>query len=82
MSLSTILACFWALAANLIAMLPSRRNHWPAAYGLIALGVPILGLVTYQHGPWLGLLVMAAGVSILRWPALYLMRWLRRQLAR
>ncbi len=77
-----ILACFWALAANLIAMLPSRRNHWPAAYGLIALGVPILGLVTYQHGPWLGLLVMAAGVSILRWPALYLMRWLRRQLAR
>lgn len=82
MSLSLILACLWAVIANLIAMLPSKRNHWPAAYALIALGVPLLGFVTYQHGPWAGLLALAAGVSILRWPVFYLGRWLRRRLAR
>ncbi len=77
MSAPLILACLWAVAANLIAMLPSRRNHWPAAYVLIALGIPVLGWVTYQHGPWAGMLVMVAAMSILRWPVFYLWRWVR-----
>lgn len=77
MSLSLILACLWALLANIIAMLPSRRAHWPAAYGLIATGIPILGYVTYQNGPVAGLIVLAAGVSLLRWPVIYLARWLK-----
>ncbi|RXV59050.1 hypothetical protein C6W92_15775 [Roseovarius sp. A46] len=80
MTVSLILACVWALAANVLAMLPSRDNHWRRAYALIALGVPVLGLVAWQHGPWLGLLVLAAGMSVLRWPVIYLARWLRRQL--
>ncbi len=79
MSLSLTLVCLWALAANVIAMLPSRRNHWPQAYALIAIGVPILGWVTYQNGPLVGLIVLAAGVSVLRWPAIFLWRWIRRQ---
>lgn len=79
MSLSLILACLWAICANVIGMLPSRRGHWPAAYALIALGIPLLGFVTYQHGPWLGLLVLAAGASILRWPLIYLVRWMQRR---
>ncbi len=77
MTLSLIFACLWALAANVIAMTPSRDYHWRAAYVLIAFGIPILGYVTMQHGPWIGLLVMVAGVSILRWPVIYLGRWLR-----
>ncbi|WP_104018628.1 DUF2484 family protein [Roseovarius nitratireducens] len=80
MTASLILACVWALAANVLAMLPSRDNHWRRAYALIALGVPVLGLVAWQHGPWLGLLVLAAGMSVLRWPVIYLARWLRQQL--
>ena len=76
MSLSLILACLWAVAANLLAMIPSRDNHWRRAYLLIAAGVPILGFVTYQNGPWWGLAVLAAGMSILRWPVIYLGRWL------
>lgn len=80
MSLSLILACLWAVLANLLAMLPSRDNHWRRAYGLIALGVPILGYVTWQNGPWVGLLVLAGGVSVLRWPVIYLGRWLRQRL--
>ncbi|WP_297780892.1 DUF2484 family protein [uncultured Roseovarius sp.] len=80
MTLSLILACLWAVAANVLAMLPSRNNYWRRAYVLIALGVPILGFVTWQNGPWIGLLVMVAGMSVLRWPVIYLGRWIRQRL--
>jgi hypothetical protein len=78
MTLSLILAAIWALAANVAAMLPSNDNHWRRAYALIVLGIPLLGFVTYENGPWIGLLVLAAGMSVLRWPVLYFSRWLRR----
>ncbi len=77
MTLSLILACVWALSANVLAMLPSRDNYWRCAYVLIAIGIPLLGYVTYENGPWIGLLVLAAGMSVLRWPVIYLGRWLR-----
>ena len=82
MSLSIILASLWALIANVIAMFPSRDNHWTNAYGLIAVGIPIVGYVTWQHGPWIGLLVLAAGMSVLRWPVIYFTRWIRARVAR
>lgn len=82
MTLSLTLACVWAVLANVIAMFPSRHQHWPAAYVLIALGVPLLGYVTYENGPWVGLIVFAAGASILRWPVLYLGRWMKRVMAK
>jgi len=78
MTPSLILACLWLVAANLRAMLPSRDHHWRSAYALIALGIPLLGWVTYQNGPWIGLLVLGAGMSVLRWPVIYLARWARR----
>jgi hypothetical protein len=72
--------CFvWMIAANVIAMVPSRDKHWRAAYGLIGIGVPLLGWVTYESGPIVGMLVLAAGASILRWPVVFLWRWLCRQ---
>ncbi len=77
MPASLILASIWALAANLLAMTPSRDNHWGAAYALIAVGIPIVGYVTWQNGPWIGLFCLVAAMSILRWPAVYLWRWLR-----
>lgn len=77
MTLSIALACLWAVLANMIAMFPSKKNHWPAAYVLIALGVPLLGYVTFENGPGIGLLVLAAGASILRWPLIYLGRWVK-----
>ena len=80
MSLSLILASAWAVLANLLAMLPSRDNYWARAYFLMALGVPILGYVTLENGPWWGLAVLAAGMSMLRWPLIYLGRWMRARL--
>jgi hypothetical protein len=81
-SLSLILAALWALTANVLAMIPSRDNHWRRAYALIAVGIPILGYVTYENGPWWGLAVLAAGMSVLRYPVVYLGRWLRRVVLR
>ncbi len=78
MTLSIILAALWGLAANVLAMLPSRDNHWARAYVLIAVGIPILGYVTYQNGPWVGLIVLVMGMSVLRWPLIYLGRWVKR----
>lgn len=80
MSLSLVLAFLWAIAANVLAMIPSRDNHWRRAYALIAVGVPILGYVTYQNGPWIGLLVLAMGMSVLRWPVIYLTRWTKTKM--
>lgn len=79
MSLSLILACLWAVAANIAAMIPSRDNHWRRAYALIVLGVPILGYVTYENGPWVGLAVLVAGMSVLRWPVFHLWRRVTRR---
>jgi hypothetical protein len=78
MTFSLILAALWALSANLLAMLPGKDQHWRNAYVLIGIGIPILGYVTMQHGPWVGLLVLAGGCSILRWPVIYLGRWIVR----
>jgi hypothetical protein len=79
MSTALILACLWGVAANVIAMTPSRDNHWRNAYILIALGIPIVGAVTAAHGPWIGLLVMLGGCLVLRWPVIYLGRWVLRR---
>ncbi len=78
MSLSLTLACIWAVIANVLAMTPSKDNHWRNAYILIGIGIPIVGYITVQHGPWIALLVLAGGCSVLRWPLIYLARWLRR----
>lgn len=74
------LCLIWLVAANVIGMFPSKDLHWRAAYVLIAIGVPLLGWVTWESGPVVGLLLLAAGASILRWPVVYLWRWLRRQM--
>ena len=80
MTLSLICAFGWLLLANVLAMIPSRDNHWARAYGLIGLGVPLVGWVTWVNGPVVGLLVLAAGASVLRWPLIYLGRWVRARI--
>ncbi len=74
-----LLAFLWCILANVIAMFPSKHKHWPSAYVLITFGVPILVWVYVSDGIVFGLIFTLAGVSILRWPVRYLLRWLRAQ---
>jgi hypothetical protein len=80
MILPLILCLVWLVLANLIAMFPSRDKHWRTAYMLIAVGIPLVGWVTYESGPVIGIIVLAAGASVLRWPLVYFWRWIRRQI--
>ncbi|MEM8580916.1 MAG: DUF2484 family protein [Pseudomonadota bacterium] len=82
MPVSLVLACVWFVVAIVIAFLPSKKNHWPQAYGLMVLGAPILIWVFLEVGPVIGLVVLAGAMSILRWPVIYLARWVRQQVAR
>lgn len=82
MTISLILALIWLIAANVIGMLPFKNNHWPVAYVLIAVGIPLLGYVTYENGPFIGIVALIAGGSVLRWPVLYFGRWIKRQVRR
>ena len=79
MTQSLMLACLWCVLANVIAMFPSKKKHWPAAYVLMTAGAPLLAYVFWENGIVIGVLVLMAAISILRWPALYLLNWLRRQ---
>ena len=76
MTNSLIAACLWGLVATIVAVGP-RRFHWPAAWALIAAGVPLLGWVTFENGPILGFLLLMGGISVLRWPVKYLLAALR-----
>lgn len=80
--ISLALACLWLITANVLAMIPSKDNHWTRAYVLIALGIPLLGYVTWENGPVWGLVALGAGMSVLRWPVRYLGRWVLRRLGR
>ncbi|MDZ4310638.1 MAG: DUF2484 family protein [Cypionkella sp.] len=75
--IALVAGLIWLVVANLIGMLPSKDHHWRNAYGLIAVGVPLLVWLTYENGPWWGLAFLIAAGSVLRWPLLYLWRWIR-----
>jgi hypothetical protein len=82
MSLSLILACAWLVLANVIAMFPSKKKHWPAAYVLMTFGIPLLGFVFWENGMWIGLVVFVAAASVLRWPVRFFIRWVARTIGR
>jgi hypothetical protein len=77
MSPSLFAAFAWLVIANVIAMFPSRDHHWRAAYLLITIGIPLLGWVTYNEGPVWGMVILAGGASVLRWPLIHFYRRLR-----
>jgi len=64
MSWPLVFALIWLVVANLLAIIPSRDNHWRR----------------WENGPWIGLIALAAGASILRWPVRYFGRWVRGML--
>ena len=82
MTWSLVAACLWLLIANIAAVIPSKDNLWSRAYGLMALGVPILIWVWWEAGIWWALAVGVAGGWLLKWPVIYAWRWVRAKLGK
>ncbi len=82
MNWSLVSGLLWLVLANVIGMFPSKDNHWKVAYLLIAIGIPLVGWITVENGPWIALAFLAGAVSILRWPVRYLGRWIKRAFSR
>lgn len=78
MTLSVVCALVWMLVVNLRAMFPSKDQHWRFAYFMIVLAVPVLVAIYIQHGLLLSLVFLAAAMWIMRWPVIYLTRWIKR----
>lgn len=74
---SLFAAFIWLIAANLRAMFPSRDHLWRFAYVMIALGIPVVIWLYVEQGVWIAMFFLLAAASLLRWPLIYLWRWLR-----
>ncbi len=70
MSWSLILACLWAIASAITAMLPMRRQYLPGVTLLVAAPL-LLAFLGYQHGIWLVVLGLVAAASMFRNPLIY-----------
>ena len=80
--MALIALCLWVIVAWLLMVTLTARQSWPAAYGLIAVGVPIVVWLGLSMG-WVWALVGTATMgAVLRWPVIYFLRWLRGLAAR
>ncbi|MTH65735.1 DUF2484 family protein [Paracoccus shanxieyensis] len=70
---AALIAVLWAVLACLLPLVRPARQH-AAIWGLIVIGVPVLGWLTYLCGPGFGVLFLALGISILVWPPAGAMR--------
>jgi len=77
-TISTILAIIWVLAATITAFLPMRHQYAPAVTLLIAAPVIIIWL-GYDYGWLLSLAATAGFISMFRNPLRYIFAKLRGQ---
>jgi hypothetical protein len=76
--MALIALCLWVVVAWVLMVTLSARRSWPAAYGLIAVGVPLAIWLGLSMSVWWALLGVAVMALVLRWPVLYAVRWLGR----
>lgn len=67
MTLSLILALSWLVLAQATSRLRPAFRQRTAALALTICGIPLLGWVTTDAGPYIGLALLAAGVLSLHW---------------
>ncbi|MFD1914307.1 DUF2484 family protein [Halodurantibacterium flavum] len=82
MSVAGMLVILWVLLAALLAVSPARRWAGVAVWVLLAFGIPLLGLVTWEHGPVAGSLLFVLGILLLSWPRMPVSRRVQRWLWR
>jgi len=78
MTAAILCLAVWVVLATLIGLMP-RRFHWRGAILLMILLVPLVPYVWVRVNPFIALLFLAGVMSILRWPLIFLGRWLNRQ---
>nr|WP_256447741.1 DUF2484 family protein [Paracoccus marinaquae] len=64
---SCAIAALWALLACLVPFW-AERYRFHAFWVMVFLGVPVLGWLTLQWGPGVGVAAFALGLAILFWP--------------
>ena len=67
MPISLLVAGLWLLLAWGAKGAPSRIR-WAVALVMTATGIPLLGFVTMDAGPIAGLVCLALGALLIRWP--------------
>lgn len=75
-----IAACLWVLIAWVLSIVLTAKQSWPAAYGLIAIGIPILIWLGISMGWTAAGVGFVVGCVVLRWPVIYAGRWIKRRL--
>jgi hypothetical protein len=78
MTLSLILALIWFALAQATGLLRPAARQRTAAVALTVIGIPLLGWVTTDAGPFVGLALLAAGALSLCWPLPGVVRASRR----
>ncbi len=73
-------ALVWLIVANILGMIPSSDGYRTRAAFLIVIGLPLLGWLVAENGLFVAVFFLATALSVLRWPALMLLRRIRRQL--
>jgi len=68
MILAFVVFALWLLAANLAGLFTCPIRYGRSALALATVGIPILGWITWLHGPVFGVLALAIGCAALRWP--------------
>jgi hypothetical protein len=81
MTTAIALLAAWVVLATLIGLM-ARRFHWRGAILLMVLLVPLVPYVWVQVNPFIALLFLAGVMSILRWPLIFLGRWINRHFTR
>ena len=75
--MALIALCLWVVAAWALQVVTTAKQSWPAAYGLIAVGMPLLVWLWLSMG-WVWVVVgLGVMASVLRWPLRFAWRWLR-----
>jgi len=69
----------WALAANMVAMLPHNRLHFTFGFLLLLCFPLVLWTIGQAFGGWAVFAILLVGVSLYRLPLAHLFRYLTDQ---
>lgn len=78
--MALIALCLWVVVAWVAMVTLTSKQSWPAAYVLIAVGLPLVIWLGWSMGwAWAALGVLTMG-AVLRWPVRYAWAWVRGRL--